>query len=244
MKNLQIPLKRDSSQDLLVHSIFYTIQGEGPFSGHTAVFIRLSGCNIQCPGCDTEYTEGAKRISPQDLALAAIEEIPQGAKCNLVVITGGEPFRQTAIAALVDRLHYYSFQVQIETNGTMAIPIFTMQTPTIVCSPKTKGLNPKAIPYITHYKYVLEAGNIAEHDGLPLSALQNHAEPWVARPPENFQGNIYIQPMDMTMLYKDNPYIAGSIEEANQRNIQACVASAKRFGYTVQLQVHKYLQVE
>ena len=39
-----------------VHSIFPTIQGEGPFVGQPAIFIRLAGCNLQCPACDTDYT--------------------------------------------------------------------------------------------------------------------------------------------------------------------------------------------
>ena len=51
--NTQEPEKIDRDRHLDVHSIFHTIQGEGPYCGHPAVFIRLAGCNLQCPGCDT-----------------------------------------------------------------------------------------------------------------------------------------------------------------------------------------------
>ena len=51
--NTQPTEKRTNSQNLDITEIFFTIQGEGPFSGHRAVFIRLAGCNLQCPACDT-----------------------------------------------------------------------------------------------------------------------------------------------------------------------------------------------
>ena len=60
MKNQQLadkPVLNETGLSLQVNSIFYTIQGEGPFAGRPAIFIRLAGCNLQCPGCDTEYTK-------------------------------------------------------------------------------------------------------------------------------------------------------------------------------------------
>src|SRR3954467_9071958 len=53
-----ILLVRSDGNSLSIHSIFYTLQGEGPYSGCPAVFMRLAGCNLQCPGCDTDYTSG------------------------------------------------------------------------------------------------------------------------------------------------------------------------------------------
>ena len=72
-----------------VHSIFPTIQGEGPFVGQPAIFIRLAGCNLQCPLCDTEYTEGRIRLSVPVIFDAVQEHIRLFAP--LIVITGGEP---------------------------------------------------------------------------------------------------------------------------------------------------------
>ena len=65
--NIQPIEKRELSVDgsVQVHSIFYTLQGEGPFSGQPAVFVRLAGCNLQCPACDTDYTS---RRTPMPVA--------------------------------------------------------------------------------------------------------------------------------------------------------------------------------
>ena len=73
-----------------VHSIFYTIQGEGPFTGCPAVFVRLAGCNLKCPGCDTDYTSNRTPMTAEQI-LNKILELASPA--TLVVITGGEPFR-------------------------------------------------------------------------------------------------------------------------------------------------------
>ena len=67
--NQQAPEKQQLRGDglLAVHSIFYTIQGEGPFAGETAVFVRLAGCNLQCPLCDTDYTSDRRMVGPMGL---------------------------------------------------------------------------------------------------------------------------------------------------------------------------------
>ena len=53
----KVAKRTDNPQSLQVHEIFHTIQGEGPFSGRPAVFIRLSGCNLRCWFCDTEWDD-------------------------------------------------------------------------------------------------------------------------------------------------------------------------------------------
>src|SRR5262245_30518232 len=79
---------------LYVNSIFQTIQGEGPLSGERAIFLRLAGCNLQCPLCDTEYTK-RNEWSIETVVDKIIEnQFPENRHNQLVVITGGEPFRQ------------------------------------------------------------------------------------------------------------------------------------------------------
>lgn len=230
--NSQIPEKKDYQSTLEVHSIFSTIQGEGPFTGRPAVFVRLAGCNLQCPGCDTEYTEGRNRLNYQTIyALIKSKLHDTKSSANLIVISGGEPFRQN-IAPFVDFLISSDFDVQIETNGSMQIPLELSQLATVVCSPKTAKLHPSALHRANAFKYVMKAGNVRAEDGLPLQALDHRATPYIARPHKSFRGKIYLQPMDE----QDAGY--------NADNVQAVLESAMKHNYTVQLQIHKLLNVE
>ena len=230
--NTQEPEKIDRDRHLDVHSVFHTIQGEGPFCGHPAVFVRLAGCNLQCPGCDTEYTKGRHRMMHHQI-LDEIRKKHGDAKTKLIVITGGEPFRQPAVVEFINYLiDMKGYKVQIETNGTMRIPLELHPEAVVVCSPKAAKLHPSAAARANAFKYVLQAGNILEEDGLPLQALMHRATPHIARPPAHYRGIIYLQPMDE------------QDKKLNRDNIKAVVASCQRHGYVVQLQVHKYLEVE
>ncbi len=236
MVNHQPPSSRLSDPDnLQVHSIFYTIQGEGPFSGHPAIFIRLSGCNLQCPHCDTNYTIPTQTLSVHDILKKVGDLHPE--EFPLVVVTGGEPFRQN-IGKLIKYLHICGHPVQIETNGTLppswgvltSDNYFREHKVYIVCSPKTDKIHPDLIPYITAFKYVINADSVNE-DGLPVSALNHPVKKQVYRP-ENKNIPIYIQPED------------SQDDEQNKRNIQATINSCKKFGYIMQLQIHKIIGVE
>lgn len=230
--NSQTPEKKDYQSTLEVHSVFSTIQGEGPFCGRPAVFVRLAGCNLQCPGCDTEYTATRERLNYGDILQDIHERLMESSSnANLVVISGGEPFRQN-IAPFCDFLIENDFDVQIETNGSMQIPMELSQLVTVVCSPKTAKLHPSALHRANAFKYVMKAGNVREEDGLPLQALDHRATPYIARPHKSFRGKIYLQPMDE----QDVGY--------NSDNVQAVLESAMKHNYTVQLQIHKLLNVE
>ena len=93
--NLQTPTPRKfvGSGVLEVHSIFYTIQGEGPLAGRPSVFVRLNDCNLQCPGCDTEYTDLRRSWDPYELAHYVRSKYLAPSE-PLIVLTGGEPLRQ------------------------------------------------------------------------------------------------------------------------------------------------------
>lgn len=115
-----------------VNEIFYSLQGEGFYTGRPAVFVRLSGCNLRCPFCDTDFAAYEEMTSAQ--ILARIEDLcPQERTTPMmVVLTGGEPSLQVD-QPLVDALHAAGFYVAIETNGTHALPD-TIDW--ITCSPK------------------------------------------------------------------------------------------------------------
>lgn len=231
--------KRKIQEDGVVEvvHIWNTIQGEGPHAGRPAVFIRLAGCNLQCPLCDTDYTTARRKFLPMDLA-DQLEAGASGFKTNLVVITGGEPFRQN-LGPLLECLYSREFNVQIETNGTLP-PTFDARsraralsnkhqnpdTLMVVCSPKTPRINPELWPFIHALKYVVAADNVHMVDGLPTNVLGMELS--VARPPRSFPlERIYIQPLDE------------QDEKKNIKNLETARVVCMKFGYRLCLQVHK-----
>jgi 7-carboxy-7-deazaguanine synthase len=249
---------RTSDGSLLVHSIFPTIQGEGPYAGQFAIFIRLADCNLQCPGCDTDYTSNREPMEPDYALSVVMGQLNPG---GLVVITGGEPFRQN-ITPLTEALLEAKFRVQVETNGTLFLSDFPFKHfngyrnildhpklpngygATVVVSPKTRKIHPMLAASASAFKYVLQAGYVAD-DGLPTVALGNFVGigsnlarksasrfEHVARPPEGWEGPIYLQPMDE----KD--------ERKNVANVLECVHSVMRSQrYILGFQMHKYVNL-
>jgi len=232
------PIEKRTLRDdgkIEVHSIFETIQGEGPFCGTPCVFVRLAGCNLQCPACDTDYTSSRTPLTPLNI----VELVQEKRMSGLVVITGGEPFRQE-LYTLISELVNSGFYVQVESNGTLPPPMNTWglnpyfrSGAYLVISPKTGKVNPRAWEEACCVKYVGECGDLAADDGLPCRALRHSANPRLARPPEWWNRQIYLQPMD------DH-----SDPAANRLNLLACVDSCMKHGYTIQLQIHKILGVE
>jgi 7-carboxy-7-deazaguanine synthase len=102
---------------LLVNEIFYSIQGESIYSGCPCIFIRLTGCNLKCTYCDTQYAyeEGEK------MEISLIMHRVAGYKCRWVEITGGEPLLQNETPLLVSRLLDHGYSVMMETNGSLDI---------------------------------------------------------------------------------------------------------------------------
>ena len=98
-----------------VNEIFYSLQGEGFYVGVPSVFIRLSGCNLQCSFCDTTHQ------SFTDMSEREIADVVAQYPAQHVVITGGEPSLQLT-ALLIELLHKLDKEVAVETNGTHILP--------------------------------------------------------------------------------------------------------------------------
>lgn len=123
---------------LKVNEIFYSLQGEGRFTGHPAVFVRLSGCNLSCPFCDTSHQRG------REIEVDEIVGIMKKYPTRHAVITGGEPGLQIT-GEFIERLHGEGYFVQVETNGTTEIPL---NADWITCSPKTAEIRPGRVDEI------------------------------------------------------------------------------------------------
>jgi len=98
-----------------INEIFYSIQGEGKWSGIPNIFIRTTGCNLRCSFCDTKYAyEKGEELS--------INEIFRRIKkydCKFVCITGGEPLIQKDTTRLIEELVKNDYYIAIETNGSI-----------------------------------------------------------------------------------------------------------------------------
>lgn len=231
-----VPRPREHGTNLQVHKVFYTIQGEGPFAGDPAVFIRLTGCNLRCWFCDTEWGDDTDPWMESEAIADAAWRARTG-PCDLAVITGGEPARQDLERLFVELRKQGFARVQIETSGTFWQDCFDFHFVTVVVSPKTAKVHPTFRRRKVTWKYVLKDGEIDPGDGLPSAPMQRingsnvYGGGAPARP--NPGDPVYLQPVDEhDGLQKEN------------RNTAAMVASALKFGYRAGLQLHKHFEVE
>ncbi len=201
---------------LSVQEIFPTVQGEGPYAGWPSVFIRLGGCNLACPFCDTEF-ESFRERSVADI-VAEVRDLAVAPTLPLIVLTGGEPLRQP-LRPLTDALLQENYAIQVETNGTLFQPLDLRVQ--FVCSPKaTAGgygiTRPDMLERVGALKFLISAGT-PPYDAVP--DIGPCAAP------------IYIQPMDEYDPVK------------NAANLQHTLALVRTQGYRLSLQLHKIIGI-
>jgi len=99
-----------------ITEIFKSIQGESSYAGLPCVFVRLTGCNLRCDWCDSEYTfTGGSKMSLEEVHSEVERLSPNG---GLVEVTGGEPMLQEReVIPLMERLLNSGFNVLLETSG-------------------------------------------------------------------------------------------------------------------------------
>ena len=225
---------------LKVHSVWYTIQGEGPDSGRPAVFVRLSHCNLRCFYCDTQFDTGL--VLSLDDAVDKVYTLSKQHKCNFAVITGGEPFLQNVVP-FVKALNRLEISVSVETAGTTYVPglhqVFhprrEIYDNAIVCSPKTPRLSGSLVPLIHALKYIVKIGDVSVYDGLPINSTQVlDKQTKLYRPCSALCTGtpVYIQPMD-----EDDP-------TSTRANMELAAAICMKYGYRLSIQTHKLVGVD
>jgi 7-carboxy-7-deazaguanine synthase len=106
----------DSTQRLRITEIFHSIQGESTYAGKPCYFVRLTGCNLRCTWCDSEYTfHGGTWMSFEEI-FAKLDAFPE---CRLVEVTGGEPMLQKAVNPFMQELLDRGYEVLLETGGSL-----------------------------------------------------------------------------------------------------------------------------
>ena len=102
---------------LQVAEIFKSIQGESTYAGLPCTFVRLTGCNLRCVWCDTEYAFfGGKAMSVEYVA-AKVDSFGLA----LVEITGGEPLLQAKVYELMQMFLQKKYVVLLETSGSISL---------------------------------------------------------------------------------------------------------------------------
>ena len=124
---------------------FHSVQGEGVWTGVNAFFIRLGGCDVGCPWCDTKQSWNSKR-HPQ-ISISKLVEEAKAANPAIVIITGGEPLIHN-LTPLSKQLRSLGIGVHLETSGTYP---FTGEFDWVTFSPKRFKL-----PHESIYNYVDE----------------------------------------------------------------------------------------
>lgn len=131
-------------QTYKVNETFYSLKGEGEWTGAAMFFIRLSGCNLHCSFCDTNYEEFVVR-SVDELVDMALQH-----PARKVVITGGEPLMQDT-QPLVVALRKEGFKCHLETNGTL---MTHHDWDWVAVSPKTHTLQPTTVYMANEFKFL------------------------------------------------------------------------------------------
>ena len=99
-----------------INEIFYSLQGEGHHTGYPSVFIRFSGCNLECPFCDTQHEDGVY-MSDDDIIHAV-----NLYTASWIVLTGGEPALHIDSGFVRMLKRATGKKVAVETNGTVPLP--------------------------------------------------------------------------------------------------------------------------
>jgi 7-carboxy-7-deazaguanine synthase len=160
-----------SERRYLVKEMFGpTLQGEGAHSGRAVVFLRFAACNLDCPGCDTDFSpDGAQRLAAGDIAerLRALD----AGRTDRVVVTGGEPTLQWD-APLAAALRAAGFTVHMETNGTrpLAAPVDWLTV-----SPKPQH-HPSSIALAEHLP--ADEVKVVIDDSVDEAVLDRYAARW------------------------------------------------------------------
>jgi len=222
--------KDAKSQELLVTSRFFTLQGEGPFRGQPAYFIRLAKCNLACSFCDTYFDTGEWRSF--ELLLVEMSQViedffkqrnlsvPAWAKDSprkmILVITGGEPSLQANLSAFLQMTQPYFSHTQIESNGVSVLSDLPEKT-VLVVSPKCLEKAGQAVKYLEPnskmlaradcLKFVMSAPEDAQFSA--YSEVPAWAHEWATQTGKP----VFISPMN---IYKREPRRAKFMRDQGQ----------------------------
>ena len=198
--------------------IFHSIQGEGLYTGTPAVFVRLFGCNLDCPWCDEPlHTNKSKIVAYDEETL--LEKI-MSYECSHIVITGGEPSLHN-LNPLIKLIQDYGCIVQVETNGFNYDNI--KEADVLTLSPKTR-----------RGKIPLQPNSIGKWDEVKLVVNKDTPIEIIETLVDNYgkiSDRVYLQPEN-------------NEDSINKDNLTYVIDVAKQLDVPVSVQLHKLLGVD
>jgi len=241
-------VKQIPENSLAISEIFYSIQGEGRYSGTPMIFIRTNICFVGCKFCDTKYTwENVthNKFYASASLIRKIEELSD--RCKHVCITGGEPLEQVQyLLPICKDLQANGLKIHLETSGYKEISKeFADVCHWIVCSPKR--FHP------LNFFAPIQEVKILVTKNADVKKIRN----WVGK----FKNKVWIsiQPIEPTPLLEGNPegldenqlaefyarIRANRIVEAVEweLNKNKAIEICKQTGWNLSFQLHKYLGV-
>ena len=219
---------------LPINEVFEAIQGEGVHTGVPSIFVRLQGCPVGCPWCDTKHTWDISDalVTDADTVLAKTSDAPeyfetdvqkllalfdeQNYKARHVVITGGEPCMYD-LTSFTQMLHAQGFTTQIETSGTFEVQCDDATWVTVSPKVDMKG----------GYEVLTSAINRANEIKHPV-AMQKH-----------------IDELDTLLALRENPIDFVCLQPISQqkRATDLAVKTCIERNWRLSLQTHKYLGI-
>jgi organic radical activating enzyme len=202
---------------LFVTSMFFTLQGEGPYAGMPALFIRLTKCNLNCSFCDTFFDDGdwltfteieakiyhticdywnkqGKQVPEWILPKEGLNRV--GPYNCVLVVTGGEPLLQKNLMDFLNNAKSLFRAMQIESNGTVNQDV--PEHVTLVCSPKCSEKNGVVVKYLAPTDLILKRADclkfvMSAEDNSPYNNVPEWAHEWKAATGKE----IYVSPMNV-----------------------------------------------
>ena len=190
-----------------VNEVFYSIQGEGKHTGMPAVFIRLAGCSMNCPFCDTKYAFQTGEEWDDTRLIRELEKYP----CKTVVVTGGEPTEQDA-PALFTALKNAGYTIHLETNGSINTDVSRVD---FVCVSPKQYVSPEMLKKADVIKIVVGQDTDLE-DVQRYYAYENAKTQIYLQPESNKQENIDL----CVKLLKQHPAARLSLQTHKMANFR------------------------
>jgi organic radical activating enzyme len=212
-----------------LNETFISIQGEGPQAGVRSLFIRLSGCNLHCPFCDTKYATLYINVSRTELKSLITKAYKKGVRN--VVWTGGEPGLQVdEIKDTIASVESLGMTHAIETNGT--IPFGVAAFDLVVVSPKDSELPTSGLTdLLTLWTNICEVDVVIK----PVIRYEN-IRWWMKWATEHSEVRMYFMPMtpqDDTMITEHNRMVREIIRMMDEYGVNGAVSPRLHVLYKV-----------